>query len=195
MAPQSTKEITGLVLAGGRGSRMGGVDKGWVHYRGRPLIETVAERFALQVGPLIVSANRNLARYRSVSAVTAVVADADADFAGPLAGILAALAIVRTPWLAIVPCDAPHLPTDLVQRLAAVLDARQAACARVELALQPVFALIACSLQPAMRSYFDAGGRSLRGWLESADALAVDFDDASAFSNVNTYDAAGDHAA
>jgi molybdenum cofactor guanylyltransferase len=190
MAPQSTGEITGLVLAGGRGQRMGGVDKGWVDYRGRPLIEIVVERFAPQVGPLVISANRNLERYRAVTAVTAVVADVDGSFEGPMAGVLAALAITRTSWLAVVPCDAPLLPVDLVHRLAGSLGPqRRAACARTERGLEPLFAIMSRELHAELRTFFAAGGRSIRGWLESCGAVPVDFDDA-AFRNVNTLDAA-----
>lgn len=196
MTVRSTHEITGLVLAGGRGQRMGGVDKGWVAYRGRPLIEIVVERLAPQVGTLVISANRNLQRYRTVGGVGAVVSDVDGDYDGPLAGILAAIPIVRTPWLAVVPCDAPLLPATLVERLAAALTPpREAACVRSAGELQPVFALVACALQPRLRTYFDAGGRSMRGWFASVDALPVDFEDAAAFRNVNTQDAAGGHAA
>src|SRR5512134_30781 len=102
-------QITGLVLAGGRGERMGGADKGWVQYRGRPMIEWVVERFRPQVGQLLISANRNLERY---AALAHVVADSDSGatdaYAGPLAGVLAGLHCAQTDWIAIVPCDAPH---------------------------------------------------------------------------------------
>ena len=138
--------ITGLVLAGGRGQRVGGVDKGWLVYEGRPLIVSVIERFAPQVGPLLISANRNVERY---AAYGEVVSDDPADvsgehFAGPLIGVLSGLRRARTDWVAIVPCDAPHLPADLVARLmrATVSTKAMAACASVHGQIQPVFALV-----------------------------------------------------
>ena len=129
------KNVTGLILAGGRGERMGGADKGWVMVDGRPLIVSVVERFAAQVGPLLISANRNVERYAALSTVVeddAAYANGE-RFAGPLMGVLSGLRHARTDWVAIVPCDAPNLPGDLVQRLAsATMDTSAvAACARV----------------------------------------------------------------
>jgi molybdopterin-guanine dinucleotide biosynthesis protein A len=182
------EQITGLVLAGGRGERLGGADKGWVVYRGRPLIESVVDRFAPQVGPLLISANRNLERY---SALAEVVTDTNAGaptdaYPGPLAGVLAGLQCARTDWIAIVPCDAPHLPGDLVERLASALGATDAACARVDGRLQPVFALVRRATSVSLQHYFASGGRAMHGWLTSLAAVAVDFDDAVAFRNINT---------
>lgn len=185
MAPKFA-DITGLVLAGGRGARMGGADKGWVDYERRPLIEHVIERFAPQVGSLVISANRNVERYRALHGVGDVVTDDNDQFDGPLAGVLAGLASARTDWLAIVPCDAPRLPLDLVGRLAAALDtADNAACARVEGQLQPVFALIARTLLPHLQRFYRDGGRSLQRGLDVCRLVAVDFEDARPFLNVN----------
>lgn len=189
MAPELA-DITGLVLAGGRGARMGGADKGWVDYEGRPLIEHVINRFAPQVGSLIVSANRNVERYRELTGVHAVVTDNNDQFDGPLAGVLAGLASARTDWLAIVPCDAPRLPLNLVDRLATSLEATdQATCARVEGQLQPVFALVACNLQPRLQRFYQDGGRSLQLGLQASNFVAVDFEDARPFLNVNAIQA------
>lgn len=180
-------QITGLVLAGGRGERMGGADKGWVQYRGRPMIEWVVERFRPQVGQLLISANRNLERY---AALAHVVTDADAGatdtYAGPLAGVLAGLHCAQTDWIAIVPCDAPHLPTDLVLRLAGAVGTADAACVRVDGRLQPVFALVRRSTSASLQNHFAAGGRAMHRWLESLAAVAVEFDDAAAFRNINS---------
>src|SRR5512136_1896599 len=130
MAPPRRTEITGLVLAGGRGMRMGGADKGWVVHDGAPLVTSVVQRVTPQVGTLLISANRNLDAYR---ALAEVVTDADAPlaleaFPGPLAGVLAGLTRAATAWVALAPCDAPSLPMDLVARLAASVGAADAAC-------------------------------------------------------------------
>ena len=197
MAGARAEQITGLVLAGGRGERLGGVDKGWILYRGRPLIESVVERFAPQVGSLLISANRNLQRY---AALAEVVTDADSGvptdaYPGPLAGVLAALNAARTEWMAFVPCDAPHLPADLVERLAGAVGAADAACAQVDGRLQPVFALVRRATSASLQRHFTAGGRAMHAWLSSLAAVAVDFDDAAAFRNINTAEDAEGRAA
>lgn len=183
------QDLTGLILAGGRGQRVGGADKGWVNHGGRPLIVSVVERFAPQVGQLLISANRNLERY---AALGTVVEDDAADargqrFAGPLIGVLSGMRRARSEWLAIVPCDAPHLPSDLVQRLmSATLDAEAVAgCARVGNQLQPVFAVVKTKTVDRLAQSIAAGERAMHRWLESLDAVAVDFDDAKAFANIN----------
>lgn len=184
------KNVTGLILAGGRGERMGGADKGWVMRDGRPLIASVVERFAPQVGPLLISANRNVERYTAFGTVIEDnAADANGErFAGPLIGVLSGLRYARTDWVAIVPCDAPNLPGDLVQRLAgATLDTSAiAACARVCSRLQPMFALVKTSTVDQLASAISTGQRAMHRWLESLNAVPVDFDDAQAFVNVNT---------
>jgi molybdopterin-guanine dinucleotide biosynthesis protein A len=184
------KNVTGLILAGGRGERMGGADKGWVIVDSRPLIVSVVERFAPQVGHLLISANRNIERY---AALGEVVEDDTAHvngerFIGPLIGVLSALRRARTDWVAIVPCDAPHLPGDLVQRLAsATLDTGAiAACARVGGRLQPLFVVVKTSNVEQLAAAISAGKRAMHHWLESLNAIAVNFDDAQAFINVNT---------
>lgn len=184
------KDLTGLILAGGRGRRMGGADKGWVMVDGRPLIVSVIERFAPQVGHLLISANRNVERYAALATVVQdEAADANGEhFAGPLIGVLAGLRNARTDWLAIVPCDAPHLPLDLVQRLmSATLSAgARGGCARVRDRLQPVFAVVEVSSAEQLAQSIAAGERAMHRWLESLDAVAVDFDDGQAFVNINS---------
>ncbi len=183
------KDVTGLILAGGRGQRVGGADKGWVMHDGRPLIVSVVERFAPQVGQLLISANRNLERYAALGTIVEDdVADAHGQrFAGPLVGVLGGMRRARSEWLAIVPCDAPHLPSDLVQRLTrATLKAEaQAGCARVGDQLQPVFAVVRTNTMDRLAQSIAAGERAMHRWLESLDAAAVDFDDAQAFANIN----------
>lgn len=184
------QDVTGLILAGGRGARMGGADKGWVEHQGRPLIVSVIERFAPQVGPLLISANRSVERY---AALGAVVEDDTAEvngerFAGPLIGVLSGLRRTRTKWVAIVPCDAPHLPDDLVQRLtSAVVEGRElAACARAGSRLQPLFAVVNAGCADQLARFVAGAERAMHRWLESVNAIAVDFDDALAFANINT---------
>ena len=184
------QKVTGLILAGGQGQRVGGADKGWVMHDGRPLIVSVVERFAPQVGHLLISANRNLERYAALGTVVEDdIADAHGErFAGPLIGVLSGLRRARSEWLAIVPCDAPHLPGDLVQRLiSATLNAEAiAGCARIRDQLQPVFAAVKTSTTDRLALSIAAGERAMHRWLESLDAVAVDFDDAQAFANINT---------
>ncbi len=179
-------EITGLILAGGRGERMGGADKGWLLHGGKPLIQSVVERFAPQVGPLLISANRNIERYATLGQV---VEDAHSGerFGGPLIGVLSGLRLAQGDWLAIVPCDAPCLPDDLVARLAIAAQASSAvaACARVDGRMQPLFALVSTNTVGGLAQSVAAGERAMHHWLESLEAVAVDFDDAAAFRNVN----------
>ncbi|MEO8188506.1 MAG: molybdenum cofactor guanylyltransferase MobA, partial [Burkholderiaceae bacterium] len=165
------KTLTGLILAGGRGQRMGGADKGWVIHDGSPLIVSVVERFAPQVGQLLISANRNIERYAELG--TVIEDDANEvngeRFAGPLIGVLGGLRRACTEWLAVVPCDAPLLPCDLVQRLvSATLDAGAiAGCARVGVQLQPVFAVINISATDGLALAIAGGERAMHRWLES----------------------------
>jgi len=178
--------VTGCILAGGQATRMGGVDKGLVLLEGRPLIAYVAERFAPQVDGLIISANRNQEHYRAYA--DTVVSDARDDYAGPLAGIAAALPVTHTPYLAIAPCDSPLLPHDLVSRLYGALAQCDAsvAVARTADGLQPVYALIAGHLAPSLATYLETGGRKIDRWYMGAGMTEVEFTDAAAFLNVNT---------
>lgn len=178
--------ITGLILAGGEGKRVGGADKGLLDYRGRPLITHVIERFAPQVDQLLISANRHLEDYLDFG--YPVVTDATAERLGPLAGLEAGLAACTTPWLATCPCDSPQLPLDLVARLLAAAQARgaQLAVATCPSGLQPTFLLCRRGLLPVLRAALRAGERSVRGWCHCQRAVEVAFDDASAFANFNT---------
>ncbi len=184
------KDVTGLILAGGRGERMGGADKGWVVHEGRPLIVSVVERFAPQVGSLLISANRNIERYAALGTVVQDDSALNEPFGGPLIGILSGLRHARTEWVATVPCDAPYLPLDLVQRLMTALsvDGAPAACVRINDRLQPVFALVSTKLTDDLASAIAAGERAIHRWLESLSVLPVDFDDARAFANINRSD-------
>ena len=195
----ASQDITGLVLAGGRGSRMGGVDKGLQPYAGVPLAQHTLHRLAPQVGPLLINANRHLDTYRSWG--TPVVTDTEPDFAGPLAGFLAGLAHCQTPWLLAVPCDTPRFPADLAARMAAAASANGALIVVAEapesdsqragaLRAQPAFCLMHHSLRDSLERFVREGGRKIDHWTALHPMAAASFDapsdDARAFANANT---------
>ena len=183
-------DITGLILAGGRGSRMGGIDKGLQHYRGRPLVQHALTRLAPQVGPLMISANRNLDRYQATG--VAAWPDEHPDYAGPLAGLACGLRHCKTPFLVTVPCDCPYFPLDLVPRLAAALSQEHADIAMAATQLgrtlrtQPVFCLMKSSLLPGLLAFLDSGQRKIEIWTALHHRIDVIFDDARAFTGANT---------
>jgi molybdopterin-guanine dinucleotide biosynthesis protein A len=179
-------EITGLILAGGRGSRMGGVDKGLQALHGVPLVQHAIDRLLPQVGALMISANRHLDDYRAFG--VPVWPDEPPDFAGPLAGFLAGLVHCRTPWLVTVPCDTPHFPEDLVARLAAAaMDiALPVAPHDGQLRRQPAFCLMPAGLRDDLDAFVRGGGRKIEHWISRHAAADVRFDDATAFFNANT---------
>ena len=180
-------EITGLILAGGRGQRWGGRDKGLVEQAGRPLVAWVLEALLPQVGGLVISANRNLGTYAAYG--WPVVSDHLDGFQGPLAGIVAALAMVETPWVLTAPCDVPALPDDLATRLVLALCSQggSAAVAQVGARIQPVHALIPVARAADLAAYLAGGGRSVRGWLEGKPLALADFSDSpGAFTNLNS---------
>jgi molybdopterin-guanine dinucleotide biosynthesis protein A len=183
--PPEPAAITGLVLAGGAGSRMGGMDKGLLPWRGQPLALQALQRLRPQVGRVAVSANRNLDRYRAWG--VPAWPDGLPGHAGPLAGWLAAMRLCATPWLASVPCDTPGFPDDLVHRLAAaVAGGGKIAVARTPPRLQPVFALMHCSLADSLEQYLLHGERKVLQWLALHPHAEVLFDDEAAFRNLNT---------
>ena len=183
--------VTGLILAGGRGSRMGGTDKGLQPLRGMPMAMHVLWRLAPQVIDVVINANRNLGAYEGFGRT--VVPDASADFQGPLAGMLAGLPYCETDWMMVVPCDVPHLPTDLVARLLAAAEAVDAPIAMPvtvdpdgQRQTHPVFLLLRGDLYDSLRVFMQNGGRKIDLWTASVGAIEVPFDDASAFFNANT---------
>jgi molybdopterin-guanine dinucleotide biosynthesis protein A len=185
----SADEITGIVLAGGMGRRMGGVDKGLVVFAGRPLVAHVIERLAPQVGALIVNANQNHDRYAAYG--HPVVADDVGGFAGPLAGLHAGMTRATTGHVVTVPCDSPFLPPDLVERLAAgmVRDRAQIAVAYTFAQPHPVFALVERSVLPHLTTFLRDGGRKIDAWYAALRVAPVSFDDEeAAFRNINTAD-------
>lgn len=190
--------ITGLVLAGGRGLRMGGTDKGLQVLAGKPLALHALERLRPQVGALLVNANRNTAAYATFG--VPVCPDTVEGFAGPLAGFLAGLAQCRTPWLLTVPCDSPRFPTDLATRLAAAALSQDAEIAialatdheapDAALRPQPVFCLLRVDLLESLVAFTQAGGRKIDAWTAQHQQVVVPFDqpgdDPLAFFNANT---------
>ena len=187
-------QITGVVLAGGRGSRMGGVDKGLQNHHGLPLALHALLRLQPQVGATLINANRNLAAYEAMG--VPVWPDPLPDYPGPLAGLLAGLEHCETPYLVTVPCDTPNFPPDFVARLAAALAAADAEIAMVatredgdlhgELRAQPVFCLLRTELLESLVAYLHSGERKIMGWTRRHRCVEVPFDDAAAFFNANT---------
>ena len=191
----AASDITGLVLAGGRGSRMGGVDKGLQNFNGIPMALHALLRLQPQVAEMMVNANRNLAAYEAFG--TPVWPDVLADYAGPLAGFLTGLERCETPWLVTVPCDTPLFPADLVARLAhaaAFGEAEIAMSAALEedgqLRPQPVFCLLRVELLESLVRFTHAGGRKIDAWTAQHRSVVVPFDapgdDPRAFFNANT---------
>lgn len=177
--------VTGIVLAGGRGQRMGGADKGLELLESRPMVEFVIARFAPQVDELLIVANRNLERYGSFG--HRVVSDAIGDFAGPLAGLHRGMREAANELVCTVPCDSPFLPADLVTRLRMPVEAgADLAVATTGGRQQPVFCLTRRSLLPQLESYLASGQRRFDGWYAALRTVAVSFDNDTAFANINT---------
>lgn len=191
--------VTGLVLAGGRGSRMGGLDKGQQPFQGHPLAWHALRRLQQQQGPrlagCLLNANRHLDAYAALG--VPVLSDTLADFAGPLAGFLAGLTHCPTPYLLTVPCDSPLYPLDLLERLAQALEAADADIAMAsapdadgQLHHQPVFCLLKVSLRDSLIRFTQEGGRKIGAWAAQHTTVKVPFnlphDDPLAFSNANT---------
>lgn len=180
------EELTGLILAGGRGSRMGAVDKGLQPFRGYPMVMHVLMRLAPQVGHVLVNANQNLAAYEALG--HPVVIDAVQGYAGPLAGLHAGLSQCETEYLVSAPCDSPFLPLDLAARLAAGFVAHSAdvAVPKTDGQAHPVFCLVRTALVDHLGEFLASGGRKIDAWYASLVVAEVEFDDADAFRNINT---------
>ncbi len=184
-------DITGVILAGGRGRRMGGIDKGLAPFAGRPLIEWVIDALSPQVNSLLISANRNDAIYARYG--IPVISDLAAGFKGPLAGIASAMRAASTDWIVTVPCDGPLLPGNLVSRLIDALTSNHAdlAVATHGERIQPVYALLPVTLAPALDAEIERGTAKVETWMmQSCFALADFSDQPMAFSNVNTLEEA-----
>ena len=178
-------EITGIILAGGRATRMGGEDKGLVQVAGIPLYQYVLSRLRPQVGQIAISANRNQESYRESG--LPIVSDLTPDFSGPLAGMLAGLKHASTEWVAFVPCDVPDFPATLVDQLWQQKGNSLAAYTSDGERAHPTLALLHTSLAPQLKEYLARGERKLMLFLDAAGAQQVEFKgQQSAFHNLNT---------
>ena len=202
----SACDITACMLAGGRGMRMGGVDKGLQLFQGQPLALHVLQRLAPQVGSLLINANRNAEAYAELAKPfnARICADALPDYPGPLAGFLAGLTQCQTKWLLCVPCDTPLFPTDLVARMVKACDDADDADivvahgwdsegesfdAKAPLRAQPVFCLMRASLKDSLSQFITQGGRKIDAWTSQHHCAQALFDrpqDLHAFANANT---------
>lgn len=189
---ESVSNITGLVLAGGAGRRVGLRDKGLITWRGKPLIAHVCDGLRPQVGQLLISCNRNSSQYKEYTAQT--VADNRGDFQGPLAGLEAASAYIRADFLVVVCCDMPQLPPDLVTRLVAPFtdnfpDSPEISYAHDGSRAQYLCAVIKRDCLSTLSSFLDEGHRAVREWYRSRQSIPVDFSDQrSSFRNYNELD-------
>ncbi len=182
--------ITGLILAGGRGTRMGTVDKGLQLLHGAPMVQHVMQRLAPQVACVMINANQNGASYQQFG--VPVWPDQLQGYAGPLAGLQTGLMHCATEYLVTVPCDTPFLPHDLVARLHSGLQSENADLAIAvtgagnERQRHPVFCLVKSSLLPQLSAYLESGGRTVGAWTASLQCAEVHFADEAAFRNINT---------
>ena len=184
---QHSTLITGVILAGGQGRRMGGVDKGLKPLRGRPMVQWVVERFVPQVAEVLINANQNIDKYQILG--YKVIPDAIDGFAGPLAGLHRGLSEASHDLIATAPCDSPFLPLDLIARLSTALEKAGAEIAVAKTGDQPhpVFCLCRKSVLPGLTDFLAGGGRKIDAWYAKLKVVEVLFDDQpDAFSNVNT---------
>ena len=184
-------QITGLILSGGRGVRVGGEDKGLLIFNGEAIVQRVFKRLKAQVKFIIVSANRHIEEYKKFG--SPVVKDRLEDFQGPLAGIEAVLSVCPTPYLVVVPCDAPFISSDLLTKLYMEMERTSANIVYAQgrddaghIAAEPMFALIRTSTLSNLRAYLAAGKRKVLGWYQSIDHSSVLIEDALCFANANT---------
>jgi molybdopterin-guanine dinucleotide biosynthesis protein A len=184
------EQITGVILAGGRGSRMGNVDKGLQPFRGAPMVLHAIMRLQPQVGALMINANRNIGPYESFG--FPVWPDQIGGFEGPLAGLQTALTQCDTEYLVTAPCDSPFLPQDLVERLADALTEADADLAVAVTGMgeerqpHPVFCLMKTALVSHLTLFLQEGGRKIDRWYQTLPHVEVMFDDEAAFRNINT---------
>jgi molybdopterin-guanine dinucleotide biosynthesis protein A len=177
--------VSGIVLAGGLGRRMGGVDKGLQPLRGKPMVQWVLERLRPQVDEVLINANQNLETYAAFG--HRVIPDDIAGFAGPLAGLHAGMKASAHPLVATVPCDSPFLPQDLIFRLKSQLGSNDLAVAKTGEQPHPVFALVRRHCLESLEAFLAQGGRKIDAWYASLKVVEVSFDDeADAFRNINT---------
>lgn len=181
--------ITGIILAGGKGRRMGGVDKGLVDFLGKPLVTHVIQRLSPQVDEILINANREIESYSAFG--HEVIQDDIEGFAGPLAGLHKGMMMARHPYVMTVPCDSPLIPMSLVSRLMRGLSDHDAdvAVAKTGAQAHPVFCLCRKTLLPNLENFLQGGGRKIDAWYGNLDAVEILFDDnPQAFTNINTHE-------
>ncbi|MFZ6820232.1 molybdenum cofactor guanylyltransferase MobA [Undibacterium sp. Ji22W] len=190
------EQISGLILAGGRGMRMGQVNKGLQNFQGGMMVSHVLHRLSPQVAQVSINVNQDADQYKLFNCP--LIADAIPDYAGPLAGLHAGLLQCSTPYLVTAPCDSPFLPLDLVKRLAHALDQQKGQLAvavtpenlhgNIVWQQQPVFCLVQASLTNDLERFLLKGGRKISDWYAHLQVVEVTFDDALSFRNINTRD-------
>lgn len=179
--------ISGIVLAGGLGRRMGGVDKGLMDFLGKPMVAHVINRLQPQVDEILINANREIEHYAAFG--HKVIQDDIAGFAGPLAGLHKGMSVARHPYVLTVPCDSPLLPMNLARRLMNALIQHDAdlAVAKTGEQAHPVFCLCRKALLPNLENFLQQGGRKIDAWYSALEVIEVSFNEnPQAFSNVNT---------
>jgi len=186
-----TKDITGLILAGGRAQRMGGIDKGLIPFRDKPLIESAITKLKPQVQTIVINANRNITKYAGYG--YAVIMDETPDFSGPLAGFSVGLKACKTPYLLTCPCDTPLLPNNLAELLSAEMERGDFQLVYAssketdgKVWAQPVFCLMRSNLQDSLASFLLKGDLKIDRWFKELRSSTVIFDDPQVFANVNT---------
>ena len=187
MIADSQAQVTGVILAGGQGRRMNGCDKGLMTLGDKALIDYIITAFRHQADSLLISANRNIDRYRALG--FPVINDQLSGFNGPLAGIACCMAAASTDLIVTVPCDSPFLPGDLVGRLYDTLQHQQADISVVHDGerLQPVFSMYQTKLLDSLSAFLDRGERKIDKWFAEHQVGITDFsDNPNAFLNINT---------
>jgi len=187
----SSKDITGLILAGGQAQRMGGIDKGLIPFHEKPLIESAIAKLKPQVQTIVINANRNITKYAGYG--YPVIMDETPDFSGPLAGFSVGLKACKTPYLLTAPCDSPLLPNNLAQNLIAEMERgdfqlvyASSKEADGKVWAQPVFCLMRANLQDSLASFLLKGDLKIDRWFKELRSSTVIFDDPQVFANVNT---------
>jgi molybdopterin-guanine dinucleotide biosynthesis protein A len=187
----TSEHITGLILAGGRAQRMGGIDKGLIPFHGKPLIESAISRLKPQVSAILINANRSITKYSHYG--YPVLMDETPDFSGPLAGFSVGLKHCKTPYLLTSPCDSPLLPTDLAKNMATELEDNNLELvfasskeADGKVWSQPVFCLMKSSLQDSLNAFLSKGDLKIDRWFKELRSGTVVFESPQAFANVNT---------
>jgi len=187
----SSKDITGLILAGGQAQRMGGIDKGLIPFHEKPLIESAIAKLKPQVQTIVINANRNITKYAGYG--YPVIMDETPDFSGPLAGFSVGLKACKTPYLLTAPCDSPLLPNNLAQNLSTEMERgdfqlvyASSKEADGKVWAQPVFCLMRANLQDSLASFLLKGDLKIDRWFKELRSSTVIFNDPQVFANVNT---------